>query len=171
MICGSFIWRCLSEQEASLYLVLLQKPFPFGFAVLLIELLNLTARCCLTDHIFNTQGALRYYSVYIPEVYNFLEPNSKVLPWLLWTEIPLWVRGVNMFSWLELLNAFCVSRRIALLLGLCVSNINHFTVFKGLKYFPEKGIRHTLTFQLVNNSDDLCSKWGGKILLRATFFL
>lgn len=52
-----------------------------------------------------------------------------------------------------------------------MSNINHFTVFKGLKYFPEKGIRHTLTFQLVHNSDDLCSKWGGKILLRATFFL
>lgn len=63
-----------------------------------------------------------------------------VLPWLLLTEIPLLVRGVKCsFSWLELLNTFRVSRRIALLLGFCMSNINHFTVFKGLTYFPEKG--------------------------------
>lgn len=78
--------------------------------------------------------------------------------------------GVNMFPWLELLSAFCASRRIALLLGFCVSNINHFTVFKGLKYFPEKGIRHTLTFQLVHNSDDLCSKWGGKNFTEGNIF-
>lgn len=79
--------------------------------------------------------------------------------------------GVLLLSGLELLNAFCVSRRITLLWGFCVSNINHFTVFKSLEYFPEKGSDILWLFQLVHSSDDLCSEWDGKISLRATFFL
>lgn len=96
MLCSSVVRRCcLFEQEACICSVHLQKQFLFGFALLLfIRLAELSASHS-TYHVFNIQAALKRYSVYVLKVYNFLESNNNVLPWLLLTEVPLLARGLK----------------------------------------------------------------------------
>lgn len=86
-----------------------------------------------------------------------MESNNHFLPWLLLTDAPLLVREVNCF------------RKNHSSVGILYVKYKSLHSVWRLEIFSRTG-SDTLTFRLAPRLDSPCSEWGGKILLRATFF-